>query len=529
MNGYFQLINEEAVTSIMLYPATDGGEELDLAEAAEYLRAVDVEFNSADFYAAGRRIEKEPIKVQLCRKKTRAKHEMINIRVAGDNMSVTASFYAPSNDGVVMSKTEILTELKHKGVVFGIQDKVLDGFLKNREYCKEFEIALGQDKTPGQDARIEFQFNTDTKARPTLQEDGSVDFFHLNTINNCKKGDLLARLIPAVPPVSGMNVRGETIPGGDYKKKHLRYGKNVTINEAGDELHATVDGHIVLDGDRVSVSDVLYLNSVDNSTGNVDYIGSVEVAGNVCENFKVYAGGNVVVNGVVEGAEIEARGDVIITRGMNGMGKGKIMSGGNVIAKFFENAEVHAEGYIETDSILHSDINAGDCVHVGGKRGFITGGRICATNGVDVKNLGSNMGADTVIEIGANPAIKQRITDLQAELAEANKVVRQVRPILANATEKIRSGGALSPEQQEYIGGLYKLYNMNKNTLIDSGFQLDRLQKTLEQSKNAAVTVTGDAYAGTRIIIGDVSMVLKGKTSYCKFVKDRGDVRMKSL
>ena len=38
MNGYFQIVNEETETSIMLYPAVDGGEELDMKEVASYLK-----------------------------------------------------------------------------------------------------------------------------------------------------------------------------------------------------------------------------------------------------------------------------------------------------------------------------------------------------------------------------------------------------------------------------------------------------------------------------------------------------------
>ena len=39
---------------------------------------------------------------------------------------------------------------------------------------------------------------------------------------------------------------------------------------------------------------------------------------------------------VVEGAIIEAGGDIIINRGVNGMGKGNLVAGGRVIAKFIE-------------------------------------------------------------------------------------------------------------------------------------------------------------------------------------------------
>lgn len=513
----------------MLYPATSGGEELDIAEVADYLDFREIKFNQSELYAAAKKLQNEPLKVRLCDTESRAEQEVLLVRIAVDNMSASVRFYAPSNDGKVMEKEEILNDLKHRGIRYGICQDVLEGFLKKREYCKTYKMAVGEDRTPGEDARVEYLFNTDTKARPTLQADGSVDFFHLNTINHCEKGAVLAKLIPEIPSIPGKNVRGEIIPGRETKKTHLRYGKNVELSEDASEIRAMVSGHIILDGDRVSVSDVLDLNSVDNSTGNIDYSGSVQISGSVCENFKVRAGGNVIVDGVVEGAEIEAQGDVIIARGMNGMGKGKIMAGGNVISKFFENAEVNAGGYVDSDSILHSTVYAKDAVHVGGKRGFVTGGRICATNGIDVKNLGSDMGADTVVEVGADTSVKRRIQDLQVELQENKKIMNQAFPILTSATEKVKNGTPIPPEQLAYIKNLYTLYHMKKRENKKTAKVLDELQEILENSQNASVTVHGDVHAGTRIVIGDVSMVVKGKVSYCRFVRDRGDVKMKSL
>ena len=529
MNGYFQVLNEETQTSVMLYPAKDGGEELEAKEVADYLTLQEIDFNLPSLYAAAKKLNDDPVKVVLNNQKGRPIQEMLKVRIANDSMSATVRFYAPSDDGEVMDREEILSDLKSQGITYGICEDVLERFLRRREYCKDMEIALGRQKVRGQDARVEFLFNTDMKARPTLQEDGSVDFFHLNTVNSCNKGDVIARLIPAVPAIPGMTIRGEIIPGTDTKKAYLRYGKNTQLSEDGSEVIALVSGHINLDGDRVSVSDVLMLKNVDNSTGNIDYYGSVQISGRVCENFRVKAGGNVIVEGVVEGAVIEAGGDVVIARGMNGMGKGKIMAGGNVIAKFFENAEVTADGYVDSDSILHSTVKARDAVHVGGKRGFITGGRIYATNGIDVKNLGSNMGADTVVEIGAQPSMKLQIQDLQNELQEGNKLIRQARPILRSASQKIESGASLPEEQYTYIRNLYTLYRMQKKELIEINNRLDKLQNILENSKNASVIVRGDVYAGTRIVIGDVSMVVKGKMSHCRFVRDRGDVKMRGL
>lgn len=529
MNGYFQIVNDESKTSIMLYPARGGGEELDMKEVANYLSQCEIGYNLSSLNAAAKGLGESPVQIELNNRKGRAVREMLQIRVARDAMSATVRFYAPSNDGTVMEKEEILSDLKFQGITYGICEDALEDFLMRRQYCKDITIALGKEKVQGQDARVQYMFNTDTKARPTLQADGSVDFFHLNTVSNCHKGELLARLIPAVPSEPGMNVFGEVLQGREPKSAFLRYGKNVELSADGSELYSAVEGHVVLDSGRVTVSDVLQVKNVDHSTGNIDYYGGIHISGRVCENFTVKSGGTVIVDGVVEGAVIEAKDDVIIARGMNGMGKGKIIAGGNVIAKFFENAEVTADGYVDSDSILHSVVKAKDAVHVGGKRGFITGGRICASNGVDVKNLGSNMGADTIVEIGADPSLKNRVQELNNVLMEGNKLMRQTRPILASASDKIGGGVSVSQEKLDYLKELYQLYTMKKKELKNVEKELDKLQAVLENSKHAAVIVRGEVYAGTRIVIGDVSMSIKGKQSYCRFVREHGDVKMKAL
>ena len=106
------------------------------------------------------------------------------------------------------------------------------------------------------------------------------------------------------------------------KRTTLRFGHNITLSEDRKTLTADVDGHVMLVEGKVFVSNVLEVENVDISTGNIEYEGSVKVNGNVCTNFSVKAKGNIEVSGVVEGACLEADGNIIIARGMNGMARG---------------------------------------------------------------------------------------------------------------------------------------------------------------------------------------------------------------
>ena len=48
----------------------------------------------------------------------------------------------------------------------------------------------------------------------------------------------------------------------------------------------------------------------------------------------------------------------------------------------------------------------------------------------------------------------------------------------------------------------------------------------MTSASEAMVRVKGEVYPGTRICIGDVSMVVSKTTHYCRFIRERGDVKM---
>ena len=165
MNGYFQLINEETQTSIMLFPAMESGLALDISEVEEYLALCGIRSDKSALRTQADALRISPMKVPLLNEKSDAQAERLTVQIAKDNMMATVRFYSPSNDGTILTKDEILSSLKEQGVLYGIQDDVLDGFLLERSYCSDYKIALGDECVPGQDARIEFLFDPNRKAK----------------------------------------------------------------------------------------------------------------------------------------------------------------------------------------------------------------------------------------------------------------------------------------------------------------------------------------------------------------------------
>lgn len=523
-NGYFQLVEIGQEYGIQLIPPEDGGKYIKVAEVVDYLESNKLVY---DLSVLKEKVElNEAVTIPLGKGACPAFPESYVLSISEDKMEASIKFYPPSATSDKLLTLEGLTrDLRFRNITYGIQVNELQDFFAQREYCREYAAAKGKEVVSGTDARIEYYFNTDIHAKPTVREDGSVDFFNLNAINHCTQGDVLARIIPEDRGRSGRNVMGEALEPSPVKRAVFRYNRNCDISENKLELFAKVSGHVALVDDMVFVSDVYEVENVDNSTGNIEYEGSVQINGNVISNFTVNAKGNVVVNGVVEGATINAGGNIIIARGMNGMNKGALYAGGNVIAKFMENATVRADGYVQTESILHSDVRAGKYVEVNGKHGFITGGHVAATEMLTVKTLGSTMGATTIVEVGADPSAKEEYQQAQKDIAELQKIIRSTKVILSSYAEKRAKGAVLNADQLNYIKSLALLTENKQKELDKCTEKVERLQEEMAIQNQAYVKVTGQVYPGTKIIIGDLSTVIQSTSHYCKYEKVRGNIK----
>lgn len=523
-NGFFQLVKTENGFGIKIFPPVDGGEEIRLDELLGYLKVRDLSCAIPSLKNAI--AEKEVTVIPLGEGDCPEVEEFYELQVSEDLMSATVRFYPPSETGKRITMEAFIRDLRFRKVVAGIQMQELQEHFQTGIYCTDILVAQGRVPRHGTDAKIEYFFNIDIHIHPSMREDGSVDFFNLNTINHCKKGDVLAQITPEDAGEHGLNIQGGRIKPRDVKKAVFKYSHNIELSEDRMTIRSMVDGHVMLVEDKVFVNDIFMVENVDNSTGNIIFEGGVQINGNVQTNFKVSAKGNVVVNGVVEGAYIEAGGDIIIARGMNGMGKGTLKAGGNIVARFLENVSASAEGYVTAGSILHSQVMAGTEVEVNGKRGFIAGGHVSAGRKITVKTLGTEMGTATTVEVGVSPQIKQQYQLLQKEIGEIVKVIKNAQPVLAAFTEKRAKGVRITDDQVKYVKDAAKLLEVKKAELETKNAQLHEVQSKIDTQVRAVIEVKDVVYAGTYVAIGDVSMIVQSSYKYCKFERSQGEVKV---
>ncbi|TAH69612.1 MAG: DUF342 domain-containing protein, partial [Anaerolineaceae bacterium] len=413
-NAYFQLIIKEDGTYLKLYDSEPGGLSLAYDEISNYL--IDKKIYEYDKIALGRGIAslKQTAEIKLTSAIIFPQDEYVKVTIDDDRMYAVCRFYPPSTRGNLLTKDDIVSSMVRAGVKYGVDEVKISQFIRDRRYCSDYVLAKATPPIQGHDAVITYHFNTDLTMKPKTNEDGSVDFHTLDIISRCNKGDLLATLTPADFGKPGIDVCGKVMKPNKVINRVLRHGNKITMSEDGLGLYSEVNGHVSLTDGRVFVSDTYEITAdVDPSTGDVEYDGNVVVKGNVITGFSVKAKGDIEVYGVVEGAYLEAGGQIILRRGMQGMNKGILKAYGNIISKFIENAEVIAGGYINTDSIMHSKVSAKGDIVVSGRRGFVTGGVIRSGTLISLKTSGSHMGTNTVLEVGIDPRILDEFRELE--------------------------------------------------------------------------------------------------------------------
>jgi hypothetical protein len=258
---------------------------------------------------------------------------------------------------------------------------------------------------------------------------------------------------------------------------------------------------------------VVQVSNVDLSTGNINFEGTLRITGDIKAGMRVKVGGDVIVSGMVEAAEINAGGNVSVKGGIVGnastlVGGGneteatvtKIYSKGSVQALFMEHVHVEAEGSILVDrSVRQCELVAGNEIMVGkqgSRSGQIIGGRVQATQRVSVAVLGSQNGIKTHVQVGSNPFISGQIAAnekmFQTKISEMDRVMKLIAYFKKDPTKA--AGGVGEKVENTRRQLMQEIENLKAE-------QKQLMEKNITADK-ACVSVSSTVHEGVEIRMG---------------------------
>lgn len=335
------------------------------------------------------------------------------LQVSSDFMAAFLSKTDAFDD--LIAASDIKEDLFDKGIVSGIVgDEMIDGFIRSSGFkTQAFRVAKGIRAIQGQDAKVEFFFNTDYLKAGGMDADGNIDFKQRGEIPLVEKGTVLAEKTPRVEARWGQNIYGDEVATEKGEDHALRFGKGAVLSEDGLKILADVRGY-----PKYSLAGLIFVHDeyttggdVDFETGHIEFDGNVNVKGCIKSGFKVR--GNDVTTVELDGGIVEADGDLKVLGGIN---EGTIYARGNVYAKFIHNSEIICMGDVQVQKeIVDSQIETSrSCIITHGK---LISSTVTAKMGVNAKNIGTEMASPSTIKVGHDSFMEKELKKNKARIA----------------------------------------------------------------------------------------------------------------
>lgn len=472
----------------------------------------------------------EPIKIGEWIPKPEA-DSTLAVEVAADEMKAYVTVTPPRPGGRHITIDEVKKALSASGVVFGFKDEDVQKALDNDKYNQMIVAAEGQKPKNGEDAYIDYKVRIEKKVEFKEDESGRVDFLAKDLVENVVQGQILAELIPAERGTPGKTVTGRIMPTEDGQPTTLQPGKGTILSDDGMRLLAERNGQVVYKSGKLQVEEVYTVpGDVGLDTGNIMFLGSVQVRGGVTDNMEVKAAGNIEVGGSVQKAHLEAEGDVIIRQGIQGRDGAMIESTtGSIMAKFVQNARLSCEkDVLVSEAIMHSNVDTGGRIVCTGKRAQIVGGEIMAGTEVRVKQLGATSNTPTAITVGTNPKILKQIKQLdEIQKSAEEKMAKVEQNIRTLSMQKSSMRGKFPPDKEEMLVKMMSFKEKLEERLSEAEGEKEQLHEYMSAlASNGKVHVEKTLFPGVTIEINGARFVVKDEYNHVTLAEEKGNIKI---
>ncbi|MCR5272698.1 MAG: FapA family protein [Lachnospiraceae bacterium] len=432
------------------------------------------------------------------------KEPMVNI--SGDEMEAYIYLPVPSDITSEYKVGELIEVLKKYKVISGIDQEALLNMVKGHIYLREVLVAKGREATEGQDGYYKFEF--ELKKADEEFDNGPADDLDYSSYKNMElveKGDLVATYVPAVHGTNGYTVTGRILPAKVVRQLPPLKGRGIEKNSDGKYI-ASESGRIDIVGDRVMIHPLIYIDDDLTRTDEpIGFRGDVVVHGNVNTGAKISATGNVIVDGVVEGAIIDAGGDLLVRGGISGNNLAEINAKGKIVARFIERASVRGEGSLRTDIIMDSEISVLGKISVVSGKGTILGGMVHSLVGIEANDVGNNAELPTRIRIGVAPEDMEKVLALNKANADYEMSIMKANNYLKHCEEReILEGISLKEDPDRLAVLKAKIQATSKQALTRA--ELKVRMEHMARGTGAMLVVNHDFYPKTTVYYEDLKL-----------------------
>lgn len=413
-----------------------------------------------------------------------------------ENM-MEASVFLHEKDKKV-NREELIEALEQNNIKKGIDFQVMDQICEGISEQDIMVIARGKEPVTGKDGWYEFFFETDLKTHPILLEDGSVDYQNAKWFEMVKTGQKVAYYHVAEPGTPGYKINGDEIPARRGREQRYLTGEGFQLMPDRRTYLAAIDGKIELKGDKLEITRLLVLNEVNPASGYVNFNGNVYVQGTVGRGSRIFATGDIYVDGFTEGAILEAGGDIVLRKGNNADGRGYVKAKGDISGVFFESAKIISESSIHANYCMGSELQAAGKVEISGRKGILVGGEVTAGTEIRAYQIGNEMGLATKLCLHTS----EDVVKDEANLLQKEEKVNHELKLLQNAFQDFRK------KYSEEVRNVHPVYlkledaiytkELEQKMIADKKKEIEKRKK---KTQNYRIVAMGTMYSGVDVEI----------------------------
>ncbi|MCI8818554.1 MAG: DUF342 domain-containing protein [Oscillibacter sp.] len=426
--------------------------------------------------------------------------------LSSDKLYAWMVAFPPVGPGAELTKEMIWQSLSEHSISFGVNTKLVDRIPRARDrYFTLYLVAKGKPAFDGRNGNIVDYFPRAIDRVLEVNEFGQVDYTALNLICNVEEGQEICRLIRPTEGEPGRTVLDQEVPAKSGKSVPLPKGRNTEISEDGDALIAAMPGHVEFTGHNFQVKPVLDIDgNVDFSTGNIKFVGDVNIKGDVLSGFSVRAMGNIHVGGVVEaGSTVDAGGDLTVVKGILGDGSTVIRASRCIFSKYIENSTIVVRENLQTDCIVNGSIFCDGEVIVRSGRGSIMGGKVWAAHKISASAVGAKSECRTSVSLGGLPCTI-------FERDSARKELRHLSQELERLEDQLDS-----PSKSSLLGKTRMKLSVAELKLKQLEEDLNAAKAELKDKDDSGRLECSIAYPGTEITFGNEIFRVRQETRQC--------------
>lgn len=462
------------------------------------------------------------------------KSATLHLEVTSDRLSaslvITAAF-----GGNNPTEKVILAYLKKQGITHGLQLANIRGYCSSTSSLTPgsqttVEVAKG---TPAKNGiPCEFKWTVtpfqDRELTPVEREDGTTDMYDLGEIETVSPGDVVMERIPARKSDDGINVYGEPVMSIAPPNIPFEIAEGVEISTDNPNLLiATRSGVPMRARDVIRVDDILVLETVDLTTGHIEFDGTVMIKGPVRDGLKVNVTGDIHVRDLVESATLIAGGNIIVKQGILGRKvevdssaaeesaySAVVEAKGDIEARYLQYVSIKVGGNITVkDQLLNCLVHDCDELIVGGpgkRKAKLVGGRYSVRRSVSVGILGSDSYVPADIILGTDVArLKSELETIKNKLMEKQDSLPRCQVQLEKAQDK---------GDQKKIDHFKSVITRIRSEAKEYKDQYELIsQEYKELLMKVSVTVYGECFPGIEVRFGKFHTTLQEHSKSCRF------------